>query len=73
MDLTLALSMGKKDSEEFTDEEIARCRDEVIKRMANTPPKPHSEMKIGKRKAKADAKPSPGASSGAGKSKRVSK
>jgi hypothetical protein len=33
---------------EFSDEEIALRRDEVIKRMANTPPKPHSAMKLGK-------------------------
>jgi hypothetical protein len=37
-------------SEVYLDEEIARRRDEVIRRMANTPPKPHSEMKLGKRK-----------------------
>jgi hypothetical protein len=58
MDLALVLSMGKKDSEEFTDEEIARRRDDVIRRMANTPPKPHSEMKIDRRKAKASTKAS---------------
>jgi hypothetical protein len=38
-------------SDAYSDEEIARRRDEVIRRMANTPPKPHSAMKIGKRKA----------------------
>jgi hypothetical protein len=43
-------------SQEFTDEETARRRDAVIKHMLNTPPKPHSQMKIGKRKAKASAK-----------------
>jgi hypothetical protein len=58
---------------ELNDAEIARRRDEVIRRMANTPPKPHSEMKIGKRKARASTKPSPGVPSGAGKSKRRSK
>jgi hypothetical protein len=36
----------------FDDEETARRRDAVIKHMLNTPPKPHSEMKLGKRKAK---------------------
>jgi hypothetical protein len=41
---------------ELNDAEIARRRDDVIRRMANTPPKPHSEMKVGKRKAKASAK-----------------
>jgi len=47
-----ALQMGKKD-DEFSAEEIARRRDDVIRRMANTPPMPHSAMKLGKRKAKA--------------------
>jgi hypothetical protein len=37
--------MGKTQTDEFTDEEIARRRDEVIKRMANTPPKPHKPTK----------------------------
>jgi hypothetical protein len=42
--------------EQFSDEEAMRRTNEVIKRMGNTPPKPHSEMKVGKRKAKAGAK-----------------
>jgi hypothetical protein len=45
----------------------------VIRHFVTTPPKPHSEMKIGKRKARASTKPSPGVPSGAGKSKRRSK
>jgi hypothetical protein len=45
--------------QEFTDEEIARRRDAVIKHMLNTPPKPHSEMKLGKRKAKASPDENP--------------
>jgi hypothetical protein len=45
--------MGKKDGDEFSAEETARRRDDVIRRMANTPPKPHSAMIVGKRKAKA--------------------
>jgi len=48
--------MGKKDGDEFSAEEIARRRDELAKQMLNTPPKPlkpHSAMKVGKRKAKA--------------------
>jgi hypothetical protein len=32
--------MGKKDGEEFTDEEIARRRDELAKQMLNMPPRP---------------------------------
>jgi hypothetical protein len=35
---------------------IACRRDDVIRRMANTPPQPHSEMKVGKRKAEASQK-----------------
>jgi hypothetical protein len=42
---------------QFSDEETARRRDAVVKRMLNTPPKPHSEMKIGKRRAKRGKKP----------------
>jgi hypothetical protein len=48
----------KKSYEEYSDQETARRRDAVIKRMLNTPPKPHSEMKLGKLRAK--AKKSPG-------------
>ncbi len=44
--------MGQpKTGDSYTPEETARRRDEAIKRMLATPPKPHSEMKIGKRKA----------------------
>jgi hypothetical protein len=32
--------MAKAKDEQFTDEEIANRRDEVIRRMANTPPQP---------------------------------
>jgi hypothetical protein len=45
--------------DQFTDDETARRRDAVIKHMLNSPPKPHSEMKIGKRKAESSAKASP--------------
>jgi hypothetical protein len=50
------LALNQDRPQEFSDEEIARRRDDVIRRMANTPPKPHSQMKVGKRKAKASAK-----------------
>jgi hypothetical protein len=46
---------------------------QIAKRILSTPPKPHKEMKLGKRKPKTGAKPSPGVPSGAGTSKRVSK
>jgi hypothetical protein len=38
--------------DQYSEQEIARRRDETIKRMLNTPPKPHAEMKIGKPGAK---------------------
>ncbi len=44
----------------FTAAETARRRDAVIKRMLATPPKPHSEMKIGKSTANPKKSPSLG-------------
>jgi hypothetical protein len=38
--------------EQFSDEEATRRMNEVVKRMIETPPKPHSEMKLGKAKSK---------------------
>jgi hypothetical protein len=40
----------------YSDEETARRRDAALLRALNMPPKPHSAMKLGKRKAKAGAK-----------------
>jgi hypothetical protein len=48
----LSAVMGKNSDDQFTDEEIARRRDEALVRALSTPPKRHSEMKLGKRKAK---------------------
>jgi hypothetical protein len=39
-----------KDPDQFTEKEAAERRDAVIKRMIAMPPKPHSEMKVGKKK-----------------------
>jgi hypothetical protein len=39
-------------NEQFSDEEAMRRTDEVLKRMLNTPPKKHEDMKLGKAKAK---------------------
>jgi len=45
--------MGKKETEEqFSEKEASERRDAIIKRMIAMPPKPHSEMKVGKKKAK---------------------
>jgi hypothetical protein len=49
--------MNKKQSnDQFGEQETARRRDAVIKLMLSTPPKPHSEMKLGKRKRAAKRK-----------------
>lgn len=40
----------KKSDDQFSEKEAAARRDAVIKRMIAMPPKPHSEMKVGKKK-----------------------
>jgi hypothetical protein len=49
--------MGKNASDDYSEQEIARRRDAVIKRMLATPPKPHSEMKLGKPRGKPSKSP----------------
>jgi hypothetical protein len=50
--------MGAKPLDaEYSEQETVKRRDAVIKRMLATPPKPHSKMKIGKRKTKLRASP----------------
>jgi hypothetical protein len=49
-------------SEEYSDEETKRRRDNALRRALNTPHKLHDEMKIGK-KREPDKKPSPRRSS----------
>ena len=44
--------MAQADDDKYSDEETAHRRDATIKRMLATPPKPHSEMKIGKPRVK---------------------
>lgn len=43
--------MGKAD-DHYSEQETAQRRDAVIKQMLATPPKPHSEMKLGKPRKK---------------------
>jgi hypothetical protein len=40
------------DRDQYSEHETAQRRDAVIKRMLSTPPRPHSEMKIGKSRDK---------------------
>jgi hypothetical protein len=42
------VSSSKRD-DQYSEKEAEARRDAVIKRMLATPPKPHSEMKVGKR------------------------
>jgi hypothetical protein len=50
--------------DEYSEKEAAARRDAVIKRMIAMPPKPHSEMKVGKKKLeKGPGKPNPRPSS----------
>jgi hypothetical protein len=39
----------KKPDDQYSEKETAARRDATIKRMIAIPPKPHSEMKIGKK------------------------
>jgi hypothetical protein len=49
----MVATMNTKQSDDFySSEETSRRRDATIKRMLATPPKPHSEMKVGKPRAK---------------------
>ena len=43
--------MAKQRSVELTEIEIENRRDEAVRRALNTPPKPHKEMKKGKKLA----------------------
>jgi hypothetical protein len=50
--------ISKTLDDQYSEKETARRRDAVIKKMLNTPPKPHSEMKLRRSKSKtAPAKP----------------
>jgi hypothetical protein len=43
-------------SDQYSDEEAMRRTNEALRRALTSPPKPHSQMKVGKRKPKASAK-----------------
>ncbi len=43
--------MSDKPEDQGDEQEIARRRDEVLKRLMQMPPKPHEEMKLERRKA----------------------
>jgi len=45
------------DNDQYSEKETARRRDAVIKRMLATPPKPHSEMKVEKPRARPKKSP----------------
>ena len=47
----------KRSDDQYSEQETAARRDATIRRMLNTPPKPHSEMKIGKSRAKKSGSP----------------
>jgi hypothetical protein len=52
--------MAREIDEQYSDEETARRRDDALKRALSTPPKHHSEMKIGKgKKITSDTKTRP--------------
>jgi hypothetical protein len=48
--------MPKSSADQYSEKDAAYRRDAIIKHMLNTPPKPHSELKIGKSKKKSRAK-----------------
>jgi hypothetical protein len=48
---------SKQSDDQYSEKEAATRRDATIKRMIAMPPKPHSEMKVGKRKGKTVASP----------------
>jgi hypothetical protein len=50
------MSDRRSSDESYNETETAKRRDAVIKRMIAMPPKPHSEMKVGKKAKKSKSK-----------------
>jgi hypothetical protein len=49
--------MSAKDADHYSEEETERRREAALKRMLSTSPKPHSELKLGKPRAKPKKSP----------------
>jgi hypothetical protein len=50
---------SKRKEESYSEQEAAKRRDEVLKRMLNTPPKPHKKKRSKAKRGKAHASPHP--------------
>lgn len=53
------MTRSKADEDTTSEKEIAKRRDDILKRMHKMPPKPHKEM-VGESKKKATGKKNPG-------------
>jgi hypothetical protein len=51
--------MTKTTNDQYGDEEAIRRTNDALRRALTSPPKPHSAMKLGKRKAKAGVNVNP--------------
>jgi hypothetical protein len=54
--MTIGAKIGNSD--QYSEEEATRRMNEALRRALTSPPKPHSAMKVGKRKAEASTKAS---------------
>lgn len=51
------MKTSKPSDHPYSEQEASQRRDAVIKRMLSMPPKPHSEMKVGKPRGKSGKSP----------------